>query len=175
MPVTTKKGDAGTTGLLFNRRVPKSHTRLSAYGDVDEACSFLGLARASITDPWSQKLIREIQVDLFTIGAELACENRDLKRLTKKISENDVARLDAHVADLEKKANRPQGFIVPGGSVPGATLDVARTVLRRAERGSVALMRRNMLKNPSLLQYLNRLSDLVYLLARHVEETPDAL
>jgi cob(I)alamin adenosyltransferase len=162
--VYTKAGDGGETSLVGGARVSKSSARVEAYGDVDELSSLIGLARAMLNDKEIQEALGVIQNDLFTLGADLASP-----------SEIEVPRIDEpFIARLEELADRflselepLKEFILPGGSQAGATLHLARTVARRAERRTVALSGIEEL-NPQTIVYLNRLSDLLFILARAV-------
>jgi cob(I)alamin adenosyltransferase len=166
--IYTKTGDAGDTGLFGGERVPKDHPRVVAYGQVDELNAALGVAIACDPAAWQRELFERIQRDLFTIGAELATP--DPARLAKALPGPPVGAvqvgvleqaIDAHEATLPPLKN----FILPGGSPKAAALHLARTVCRRAERGVVAL-RESSSVSPHVVTYLNRLSDLLFVLAR---------
>ena len=172
MKIYTKTGDAGETGLFGGGRIPKDSLRVATYGEVDELNAALGLARALDPPEFADVLLQRIQRDLFTIGAQLATPDPDklskaLSRGGAVIGESDIAALedaiDGHDARLEPLKN----FILPGGTPKAATLHLARTVCRRAERAVVALSRREQI-SPAILRYLNRLSDLLFVLARAV-------
>jgi cob(I)alamin adenosyltransferase len=170
--IVTRGGDRGETGLLYGGRVRKTDPRTEAYGAVDEAISALGLARAQVRDPGRAALILRLQEELFTVGAELATDPSEYATVRKHflvITAAQSRRLEDEVHALEAKVPLPDAFVVPGGSVPGAALDLARTIIRRAERRIVALSDRGALPNPELLPYVNRLSDLVFMLARAEE------
>jgi cob(I)alamin adenosyltransferase len=168
--IYTKTGDAGETGLFDGTRVRKSDPRVATYGDVDELNAWLGLARASLTDPELSEMLERIQRDLFAIGARLADPaHRIAGRVTKAaVSAADVTRLEQSIDALEATLPPLRRFILAGGSTAGATLHVARTVCRRAERAMVALMESNGPDafEPELLTYVNRLSDLLFVMAR---------
>jgi cob(I)alamin adenosyltransferase len=168
--IYTRTGDGGDTGLFDGTRVPKSDPRVAAYGDVDELNAWLGLARASLTDPELSEMLERIQRDLFAIGARLADPaHRIAGRVTKAaVSAADVTRLEQSIDALEATLPPLRRFILAGGSTAGATLHVARTVCRRAERAMVALMESNGPDafEPELLTYVNRLSDLLFVMAR---------
>jgi cob(I)alamin adenosyltransferase len=175
MSIATKTGDEGETSLMYGRRVPKTDARVEAYGSVDELNSALGLARASATDPFLSEQILGIQKDLVTVMGELATAGEDMERYKKDgfrlTTASMTDRLTAAIDDLE--ANRLPKFkdwVTPGKTVGSAALDLARTVCRRAERRVAALMSTDAKFNRELLRYLNRLSDLCWLLAR-VSET----
>ncbi len=173
MSIVTRTGDNGTTGLMYNRRVPKSHPRVEAYGAVDELNAALGLARATSGDAGIDAGIRAIQTDLVILMGELATAIEDRERYVrdgfKLVSAEHIAMLDAWVERVEAEGIDMKGWATPGGTHSAATLDVARTTCRRAERRVHALFAANELPNTEILVYLNRLSDLLWLLARLVE------
>jgi cob(I)alamin adenosyltransferase len=166
--IYTKTGDAGDTGLFGGERVPKSHPRVAAYGEVDELNAAIGFARALAPAPLGEDLLERVQRQLFTVGAELATP--DPARLARAlpgppIGTPDIealeAAIDAHEARLEPLRN----FILPAGTPKAAALHLARTVCRRAERAVVRLAGETAL-NPAIVPFLNRLSDLLFVLAR---------
>jgi len=168
--LSTRTGDDGTTGLLYGGRVSKADPRVEAYGTVDEAVSALGLARALSRDERVRAMVREVQRDLFTVGAELATD--PARRETylahfRPVTPEMTARVDAWLEALEAEVQLPRSFILPGGSPASSALDLARSILRRAERRAVALKDAGLLPNPEILRYLNRVSDLLFLLARY--------
>ena len=172
MKIYTKTGDAGETGLFGGGRVPKDHRRVEAYGEVDELNAAIGLARALEPSGFGDGLLQSIQRDLFTIGAELATPDRDklpkaLARSGAPRGESDVAALEDAIDTHEAKLAPLKNFILPGGTPKAAALHLARTVCRRAERAVVALSHEDTI-NPAVVQYLNRLSDLLFVLARAV-------
>jgi ATP:cob(I)alamin adenosyltransferase len=174
MPISTKKGDKGFTGLLGGRRVPKYHLRPETYGTVDELNSFLGMARAISKDREVKKILFHIQNHLFTIGAELALSGRERDLLKGEIAQKEVdwlGRLSAHFEALLKPE---PGFIISGETQISSVLDVARAVSRRVERLAAKMKSKKMLHNLKILEYLNRLSDVLYLLARNEEKKADA-
>lgn len=168
MKIYTKTGDTGDTGLFGGGRVGKDNSRVAAYGDVDELNAALGVAHATAPETFAAELLEQIQRDLFAVGAELAAP--EPAKLSKTlaghpIGEPDVTRLE-HAIDAHEAALEPlREFILPGGSAKAASLHLARTVCRRAERAVVALGR-DARVSPAILQYLNRLSDLLFVLAR---------
>ena len=170
MKIYTKKGDQGQTGLLGGQRISKTDPRPEAYGTIDELCTVLGVIRASSEHQSLTTLIHEVQEDLFVLGAELATAVEDRGRFTFRITADRVAALERAIDEREAKIKLPRAFIVPGSSsyVP-ALLDWARAVARRAERRVVALHETGLLGNPEALKYLNRLADLLFILARHQE------
>lgn len=168
MKIYTKTGDEGETGLFGGERVPKDHRRVAAYGDVDELNAAVGLARATAPVDFEDSLLQTIQRDLFTVGAELATP--DPARLAKALGGPPLG--DAEVTALEQAIDRLdaglpplKAFILPGGAPKGAAFHVARTVCRRTERTVVGLARETPV-SPAIRHYLNRLSDLLFVLAR---------
>ena len=166
MSIVTKTGDKGKTCLYAGGRISKDDIRMEACGCVDELCSFLGLARSVVSRRNAKLILQDIQQDLFLIGAELGTDSRQLRKLIVRISGPHIAKLDRHIARLEPKARLTRRFVLPGNSLPSAVLDVARAIARRTERRVVTLSRRKRLKNPHIMVYLNRLSDLLFILAR---------
>jgi cob(I)alamin adenosyltransferase len=170
MSISTQRGDDGSTALLFNKRVSKTHPRVMTYGRIDELNSALGLCRAHAKDGATTALLLTIQKQLVHYMGELATADEDQARYLDKygqqaISAEMCARLTALVHDKEK--NTPfQGWIYPGETVAEAFFDSARTTCRRAERGVVALRESGAAVRPELIQYLNRLADLLWLLGR---------
>ncbi len=167
--VTTGTGDDGYTGLLGNQRVAKYDSRPDTFGVVDEATSFLGLARAQIANQEYNAFILHTQKDLYTLMAELATLPENLDKIGVRITTDHVKWLEDKEEYLKHQVEIPNKFIIPGGTVEGAALDVARTVIRRAERMAVKLYHDGQIVNPELLRYLNRLSDFIFILARVIE------
>jgi cob(I)alamin adenosyltransferase len=170
--IATRGGDGGETSLLYGGRVPKDDLHTEACGAVDEAVSALGVARAQEEDSARAGRLLALQRELFTVGAELATgpgERAHLERHFTTVTAAMVDRLDAQLDELEGRIRLPRAFVVPGGTPLGAALDVARTLVRRAERRAVGLRRAGALENPEVLRYLNRLSDLLFLIAREAE------
>ena len=174
MKIYTKKGDDGTTGLWYGGRVSKSDGRPDAYGTLDEAASALGLARvAARDDPELHGDIVGIQNDRFIAGAELATAPEAAGRLepgVSKVTQGMVDRLEPMIDGYMDRVNLPPKFVLPGGSELSARLDVARTAIRRAERKVVDLKLAGDLPDDTVLHYLNRVSDLVYAMARYADE-----
>ncbi|HIE43914.1 MAG TPA: cob(I)yrinic acid a,c-diamide adenosyltransferase [Candidatus Omnitrophica bacterium] len=167
MGITTRKGDKGRTSLYGGVRVSKDNLRVEANGTIDELCSFIGLAKSLIRDRKSKELLESIQKDLFIIGAEVATNAEFLDRLKKRMDASYIKGLEEAINTLESKNVSEECCFYIGGENPASSaLDIARTVARRAERRIVRLRRRGMLKNTNIVIYLNRLSDLLYLLAR---------
>lgn len=168
MKIYTKTGDAGDTGLFGGGRVGKDHPRVEAYGDVDELNAMLGLVRALEPMPRIDEVIVPIQRDLFAIGALLATPDREKMRASLEKARLDDARireLEAAIDHCEAELEPLRSFIVPGGTSKAASLHVARTVCRRAERRVVSLARTEELP-PVVVIFLNRVSDLLFMLAR---------
>ncbi len=172
MKIYTRTGDAGDTGLFGGERVPKTSARVGAYGSVDEANAHLGVARAALDDTKIDAeidaLLGTLQSDLFDVGADLATKaGGPARERIRAMSATDVARIEAWIDRLEGELAPLRRFILPGGHLAAATLHVARTVVRRAERDAVALAETEQ-ANRHALVYLNRLSDLLFVLARVV-------
>ena len=161
-------GDDGSTGLLGGGRSPKDDPRIEAYGTVDEASSALGLARALSKNPRVRATLEELQRGLYALGAELAT-GPSARRTFASVAAADVERLEALTADLESLAPMPAEFVLPGATPAAAALDLARTVARRAERRCVALAHAGGLDNLHARRWLNRLSLLLFVLARYEE------
>ncbi|HET9635158.1 MAG TPA: cob(I)yrinic acid a,c-diamide adenosyltransferase [Gemmatimonadaceae bacterium] len=168
MKIYTKTGDKGDTGLFGGGRVPKDDPRVEAYGDVDELNAVIGMARAIEPLPRIDEVLVPMQRDLFSIGALLATPDLDKmhKHLEKaNIDEGRITELERSIDDCDRDLEPLKAFIIPGGSKKGATLHVARTVCRRAERRVISLQRE--VEIPQIVVvYLNRLSDLLFTLAR---------
>jgi cob(I)alamin adenosyltransferase len=165
MKIYTKTGDDGTTGLFGGARVPKASARVEAYGTVDELNATLGVARTTKLDPFTEAVLAEVQVDLFTLGAELACVPGKEDKLRMALLVNaDSERLERAIDDAEKEVQPLKKFVLPGGSQEAAALHLARTVCRRAERAVLAID--DAPARREVVIYLNRLSDLLFTLAR---------
>ncbi len=167
--ITTKAGDRGTTGLLDSSRVLKYDARPEAYGTIDEANAFIGLARAKTDLPAVKKILLAVQNHLYLINAELACPTEHLALLKRKVEAQDLQVLENESGDIEKKLHLPRKFVLYGETEVSAYLDVARAVIRRAERRVVELNDQDKISNGIILPYLNRLSDALFLLARYEE------
>jgi len=168
--IYTKYGDEGETGLLYGGRVSKTDPRCEAYGTVDEAVSALGLARSLVKAEKLKDVIKGVQRDLFTVGAELATDSKEYDKLEKHFSvvtPDMVTHLEHLIDELNGEITLPRSFIIPGASPGSGALDLSRSILRRAERHVVALKEKGLLKNPHVLQYLNRLADLIFMMARY--------
>jgi cob(I)alamin adenosyltransferase len=174
--IYTRKGDGGTTGLLFGGdRISKADPRAEAYGTLDEAVSALGLARASIgavtdrTEARLAELVVRLQRELFVVGAELATHTDRRERLTDGVSRVTpamVTALESEIDELELLVEQPKEFVLPGESMTGAWLDLARTIVRRAERRCVSIAEADGLPDSQAVPYLNRLADLLFVMAR---------
>ena len=167
--IYTKTGDDGTTGLLYGGRISKADLATEAYGTTDEAVAALGLARSLCGDPDLQEDILILQRELFVVGADLATNPKKRRKLDPEISlvtETMVRRLEQRIDHLVEEQPLPEVFIVPGANPGSAALDMARGVVRRAERRVVELERAAREVNPEVRRYLNRLSDLLFVLAR---------
>jgi cob(I)alamin adenosyltransferase len=173
MSISTKKGDSGYTNLLRGERVPKHHLAIEAGGTLDEVNSFLGLARAASKEKRLKRIILQVQRHLFIIGAELSVPKGGRKSPKKKISETDIQWLERLVEEFEESLELPPGFVTFGQKEGSSYLDVARTSVRKMERMAARMKNRNMIENSHILKYLNRLSDLVFLLACFEEKDGD--
>ena len=171
--IITKTGDDGTTALMYGRRVSKCDPRVEAYGAVDELNAALGTVRTTAADAFIGEHLLAIQKDLVVLMGELSVQPEDLARYTKDgyrfVTPDLTARLDALVREIEAQNIRFHDWATPGMTENSARLDLARTVCRHAERRVCALKAADELKNGELIIYLNRLSDLLWLLARWVE------
>ena len=163
MSFYTSKGDDGTTNLLGEGRVAKYHSRIEAVGTLDESTAALGLARAQCLDPHSGPILLEAQRDLYKLMAEVAATPENAEKF-HFIDEKRVAWLEEQTDELSKLVEMPKEFILPGDSLAGAALSLARAIIRRAERRIVELFDLNELSNPDLQRYLNRLSSLCFVL-----------
>lgn len=166
----TRRGDDGTTGLLGPDRVPKHDPRPEAYGTVDEAQAALGVVRASGCTAFVDEILLAVQRDLYTLMAELAAAGDATNAFTDRITGEAVTRLEEWIAGAESDIRMPREFVIPGDSLPGAVLHVARTVVRRAERLVVRLRDDGLLTNGHLVRYLNRLSSLLFVLAVYEDQ-----
>ena len=165
--IYTRTGDDGTTALGTTRRVPKDHLRVSAYGTVDELNALLGLALSYELDEKLAQALPKIQNDLFHLGSDLAFPEEEKKQFeVPRIEERHVAALESLIDELNAVVGPLKNFILPGGQKGAAVLQVARAVCRRAEREVVSLARTEEV-NPLNLQYLNRLSDALFVMGRY--------
>ena len=169
MKLYTRGGDEGGTDLLFGGRVSKADVRVAATGAVDTAVSAMGLARALCRDARVKEVLLRVQRQGFTVGAELATDPEQHERLAQRfapVTAEMTAGLESLIDDLQGRMELPQAFIVPGGSSGSGALDLARSLVRAAERRVVELHEAGRLANPEVLRFLNRLSDLLFVLAR---------
>lgn len=163
MDFYTRTGDDGTTGLLGEGRVPKTHPRIETLGALDESTATLGLARAQARDPRSSGILLEAQRDLYKLMAEVAATPENAEKF-RAIDAARVDWLEAQIGALSATVTMPREFILPGDSLAGAALSMARAVIRRAERRVVELFDEQEVSNPDLQRYLNRLSSLCFVL-----------
>lgn len=177
--VATGKGDDGTTGLLYGGRIAKDDPRTDAYGSVDEAVAALGLARAELTDAGLAELaelVLRCQRDLFVVAAQLAANPQAVDRLADgvtRVSEEMLDQLERELAVWEEQTTMPREFVVPGETRASAALELARTIVRRAERKVISLVRGAAHEGVWLVPYLNRLADLLWVLARAAEQAEE--
>jgi cob(I)alamin adenosyltransferase len=165
MQISTKKGDSGYTGLLTGGRVPKHHLVIEAVGTLDEANSQLAVARASSRQKRTKRIILQVQKHLFIIGAELSVPKGKGRVPKKIITETDIKWLERLVDEFEEALALPPGFVAFGQNEGSSHLDVARTGVRKVERLAAKMKSDDLIANPNVLKYLNRLSDLIFLLA----------
>ncbi|TLY30132.1 MAG: cob(I)yrinic acid a,c-diamide adenosyltransferase [Ignavibacteria bacterium] len=165
MKIYTRRGDKGETALFGGKRVPKDSLRIEAFGTVDELNSVIGICRSLKPAGEFDKILEQIQHDLFGLGADLASAGTSAKKKEDRVRSSDVDRLERHIDKIEGKLRPLRNFILPGGSAPASMIHFARTVCRRAERLLVRLARTE--KGGELpVIYLNRLSDLLFVMAR---------
>ena len=174
MRITTKRGDSGKTHLCGGKSVPKCDLKVRTEGALDEAISFLGLAKAKTKDTATRKTIDSIQKDLFRIVAEIARGGKGASKSVRPIKSEDVIQLENIGNIIERNTHVPFGFIVPGVNEQSAALHVARTVVRRTECLVSELNKKKKI-NPCILAYLNRLSDLLFIMAVYEEGKPQLL
>jgi len=176
MKIYTKTGDAGETSLFGGTKTKKHNIRIHAYGTVDELNSTIGMVLSYSLSDLGMEILNRIQHELFVVGATLATPDTENSRITE-VGEEEVEQLEKWIDTLETELKPLKSFILPGGSGAGSTLHFARTVCRRAERESVELAQNESIPE-SVIIYLNRLSDLLFVLARYenkvqeIEETP---
>ncbi len=176
MSIVTRTGDKGSTGLMYNRRVPKADPRVEACGTVDELNAALGLARATSQHPQEAERLLSIQRDLVPLMGELATAEQDRARYVKDglpvLEKSMTSRLELWVREIEGRSIEFRGWAMPGANLHSAALDLARAVCRRAERRVCELQETGQLPNQEIIVYLNRLSDLLWLMARLDEAQP---
>ena len=164
------RGDGGETSLLGGQRVPKYDPRPETYGVLDEASSALGVARATTKNQKIKDIILTVQKDLLIMGAELSSVPEDIQKLTRRIGEGDIKRLEEIIDELQKNITLKNEFIYPGETPVSAQIDVGRTIIRRAERKAAGLKNEGLLLNAEINKYLNRLADMLFVLARYEEQ-----
>jgi cob(I)alamin adenosyltransferase len=171
--IATRRGDKGTTGLLHGQRVPKDHPQIEAVGAFDELNVEVGAARMTASDPSARALLRSVQGSLVALMGEIACAQEDAARHARsrfaRLGEEDLRRLDDSLAALESRGIRLDGWATPGANPRALAFDRARVAARRAERRLAALPAHGRKVRPLLLQWINRLSDLLWLYAREAE------
>lgn len=167
--IYTKTGDKGMTGLIGGTRIPKNHIRIEAYGTVDELNSWIGIISDSQADIYINGRLKEIQDRLFTIGSSLACDpEKETKMHIPDLNEEDILLLENDMDEMDKVLPSLKNFVLPGGNVAASQTHVARCVCRRAERVCVALQQENQFIDETVIQYLNRLSDYLFVLSRFI-------
>ncbi len=166
----SRKGDGGETSLLGGQRVPKYDARPETYGTLDEASSALGVARAATKNPNIKEIILSVQKDLLTMGAELSSQPEDIQKLGRRIGAGDVQRLEKIIDELQENVTLKNEFIYPGETIISAQIDMARTIIRRAERKAARLKVDGLVNNVEIHKYLNRLADMLFVLARYEEQ-----
>ncbi|KAA2240468.1 cob(I)yrinic acid a,c-diamide adenosyltransferase [Chitinophaga agrisoli] len=181
--IYTKTGDKGKTSLIGGTKVPKSHIRIDTYGTIDELNSYIGLvndhitanagnmtaANAATTPATTNALLKEIQDRLFTIGAALACDpEKETKMSIPDLKPEDVLLLEKSMDQLNEELPEMKAFVLPGGHIAVSTCHVARCVCRRVERLCVGMQELELFIDPLILQYINRLSDYLFVLARWI-------
>ncbi|HVK60501.1 MAG TPA: cob(I)yrinic acid a,c-diamide adenosyltransferase [Bdellovibrionales bacterium] len=184
--IYTRTGDKGKTSLIGGARVSKSDLRLSAYGNVDELNSFIGLLvselgrelRSNSEMPKLKQELEEIQSDLFNLGSRLACEDAELRKGLPTVSQEHIDQFEKRMDEFSAKLAPLKNFILPGGTPAASVAHVARTVCRRTERDCVALSESGEVVEPEVIKYVNRLSDYLFVLARyisHLSGSPEIL
>lgn len=169
MKIYTKTGDKGTTGLYGGSRVYKDSPRVEAYGAIDEANAFIGLAYAEITDEEQRKVLQEAQKKLYVLSAELASDANGIAKLKERITDEDIQKLEVAIDKYMELPGKFTEFVTPGKNKTSALLHVARTVVRTAERRMTTLDKEEAL-GEEIKKYVNRLSDFLYAIARYEEE-----
>jgi len=173
--IATRAGDDGTTSLLYGQRVPKDHPQIAAVGSLDELNAALGSAKASRPAGTDPAELERIQKELVALMGEVSCAESDVARYAgskfAQIGAAELARIDAAIEVIEARQPKFDGWDTPGANLQAAALDLARTAARRAERQLVGLATHGRTLRPVVLQYVNRVSDLLWLLAREAEQT----
>ncbi len=167
--IYTKTGDTGNTGLIGGTRVPKNHIRIASYGTVDELNAHIGLLRDLLAGSQGHDMLREIQYRLFTIGSSLARDpDKEINMYVPDLLESDVLLLENEIDEMNKILPEMKNFILPGGHITVSTAHICRTVCRRAERLIVELADSDSKTPSTILKYMNRLSDYLFVLARYI-------
>ncbi len=169
MKVYTRKGDAGETGLFGGSRISKSSLKVDAYGSIDEAAAFIGVARAFVENKEIKDILYMIQEKFLVVAAYLASDANGINKLKEKIEISDIEILEKYIDNYSKQLLPLYKFLIPGEDIQSAVLHVARTVVRRSERRIIALNEQENLQ-PEILKYVNRVSDILFVLARVVED-----
>jgi len=169
--IYTKTGDKGATTLIGGTKVFKNDIRIETYGTVDELNSWIGLINDQLNSPEFKNELKDIQDRLFTIGSLLAYDaEKELKMKLPQLHETDIRLLEVKIDEMTAQLPPMKSFILPGGHVTVSSIHVCRCVCRRAERGAVAMQQNDLLVEPKIIQYLNRLSDYLFTLARYTAE-----
>lgn len=169
MKIYTRTGDSGSSSLLFGRRLSKSDPKIESYGTLDTAISAMGLARAFCDNQMVKQILFQTQRELFVVGAELASDPQMHDQLSVQfgsVTKKMILKLEEWIDEIDKIVDIPQAFIVPGASAGSGAIDLARSLLRASERRIVGEQEEGRVDNPNLLGYVNRLSDLLFMLAR---------
>ena len=170
MRIYSKTGDDGTTGLFLGSRVPKNDVRCEANGEIDFAISAMGMARSLSGNNKTKQILLKIQRDLYTVSSELAVDSKKYDSFTKDfvtIDEKNITNIEDWIDELDELISIPPKFIIPGDSLISSTLDLARSSIRTAERRIVDVQSKGKLNNQKLLIFVNRISDLLFMLARY--------
>jgi cob(I)alamin adenosyltransferase len=165
----SKKGDEGFTSLLGGQRVSKGSPRPELYGTLDEAASALGIAKASASRERTREIVTRVQRDLLALGAELATAPEDRQKFSNRIGGETADSFEGLIAELQSGFEIRREFILPGETLSAAAIDLARAMVRRAERNAVRLYQEKIIDNGEILRFLNRLADLLFVLARYEE------
>ncbi len=167
--IYTKTGDLGKTSLIGGTKVPKSHIRIETYGTIDELNSYIGLAGDHITQEHLKNILKEIQDRLFTIGSSLACDpEKETGMKIPDLKETDIDLLEREIDKMNDELPPMKFFVLPGGHVAVSTVHVVRCVCRRAERLCVNMQEHEMVIEPLIIKYLNRLSDYLFTVSRYL-------
>jgi len=165
--IYTKTGDLGKTSLIGGTKVPKSHLRIESYGTIDELNSYIGLVSDLLSDSASNKMLKEVQDRLFTIGSSLACDPDKAPAIKiPDLRESDIVLLENEIDAMDAVLPTMKNFILPGGHPAVSTIHIARCVCRRAERNCVNMQEHELFVDPLVIKYINRLSDYLFVLSR---------